>query len=262
MTARRPLDASERAELETLAPHPGDRDLPAGRHELHRDRLLASIARETRAGARASAPVARRALPRPALAVAALVLVVAGLGVGLAATTPGGTPSALPSAASPAATTSAPTAAPGPGPAAKVRAYGTVWQLTDDADLIVRGHVVSVSGAGADRRARYRIDEVLYGAAPVAVGGQITLVAAEAPGTSHLDTGQPTVLYLALREPQPPAYAPLGGDFGIFDLTGETVRSRTPERSVSGLRGEDATGQGRAFVTTLTELRRLAAERR
>ncbi|MFC3505546.1 hypothetical protein ACFOOK_31940 [Micromonospora krabiensis] len=261
MTTRRPLDPSERAEFDALAPHPGDRDLPAGRHQLHRDRLLATIARETRADARPSASAPRRAPRRPTLAVAALVLVVAGLGAGFAAGTRGGAPTALPSAALPADTTTAPTAAAGPKPAAKGRAYGTVRQLTDGADLVVRGDVVSVSGVGGDRRAVYRVDEVLHGAAPVTVGGRITVVAPEVPGTSRLDVGQPTVLYLALRDPHPPAYAPLGGDVGIFDVAGETVRSRSAGRSVSGLRDEEATGQGRVFVATLAELRRLAGER-
>ncbi|MET7669612.1 hypothetical protein [Micromonospora luteifusca] len=232
-------DPSEWAEL---APHPGDHNLPAGRHELHRSRLLAAIAQETR-----TRKPARAAL-RPALAVAALVLVVAGVGAGLA-TTSGDEPSAaLPS---PAASRPAARSAP-PGAAGKMRAYGTVRQLTDTADLVVRGEVVSV----ADGRAVYRVAEVLYRAPEAPVSTEITLVAQSAGRP-----GQPTVLYLALSDPEAHGYAPLSGDFGIFDVAGDRVTSRSPSRSVTGLRTEDTASAGRGFVTTLAELRHVARER-
>ncbi|WCN79295.1 hypothetical protein [Micromonospora sp. LH3U1] len=125
-------------------------------------------------------------------------------------------------------------------------------QLTDAADLVVRGEVVSVAGG----RAVYRVAEVLYRAPDAPVSTEITLVA-ELAGMS----GQPTVLYLALSGPEARVYTPLSGDFGIFDLAGDTVTSRSPAMSVTGLRTEDATTAGRAFVTTLAELRQLAAER-
>ncbi|MGW5559573.1 RNA polymerase sigma factor [Micromonospora sp. NPDC003944] len=149
---------------------------------------------------------------------------------------------------------SGPAARPAPpGPAAKNRGYGTVRHLTDSADLVVRGEVASV----ADGRAVYRVAEVLYRAPEARVSTQIT-VAAEVAGSA----GQPSVLYLGLADPATGVYRPLGGDVGIFDLAGETATSRSPAMSVTGLRTEDATGTGRAFVTTLAELRRLADERR
>ncbi|MFG1867061.1 hypothetical protein [Micromonospora arborensis] len=256
------MSTPDPAEWADLAPHPGDHNLPAGRHEVHRSRLLAAIAQETRTRKPA------RASLRPALAVAALVLVVAGVGAGLA-TTSGDEPStALPSpgvsspaasspaasspaASSPAASSPAARSAP-PGAVGKIRAYGTVRQLTDTADLVVRGEVVSV----ADGRAVYRVAEVLYRAKDAPVSTEITVMA-EPAGRP----GQPTVLYLALTDPEARGYAPLSGDFGIFDVAGDRVTSRSPSRSVTGLRTEDATSAGRAFVTTLAELRQLARER-
>ncbi|PYC63500.1 hypothetical protein C7C45_31625 [Micromonospora arborensis] len=241
------MSTPDPAEWADLAPHPGDHDLPAGRHELHRSRLLAAIAQETRTREPA------RASRRPALAVAALVLVVAGVGAGLA-TTSGDEPSAaLPSAAasSPAASGPSVRSAP-PGAVGKIRGYGTVRQLTDTADLVVRGEVVSV----ADGRAVYRVAEVLYRAPDAPTSTDITLVA----GSAGMP-GQPTVLYLALNDPGAHGYAPLGGDFGIFDIAGDRVTSRSPSSSVTGLRTEDPTSAGRAFVTTLAELRQLARER-
>ncbi|GGO32042.1 hypothetical protein [Micromonospora parathelypteridis] len=247
------MSTPDPAEWSDLAPHPGDHNLPAGRHELHRSRLLAAIAQETRTRKPARAPL------RPALAAAALVLVVVGVGAGLA-TTSGDEPSAaLPSPAA-----SSPTALPSPdasSPAArsappdavgKIRAYGTVRQLTDTADLVVRGEVVSV----ADGRAVYRVAEVLYRAPDAPLSTEITLLA-ESAGRP----GQPTVLYLALSDPEVRGYAPLSGDFGIFDVAGDRATSRSPIRSVTGLRTEDATLAGRAFVTTLPELRQVARER-
>ncbi|MEV4497467.1 hypothetical protein AB0J84_17420 [Micromonospora arborensis] len=238
------MSTPDPAEWADLAPHPGDHDLPAGRHELHRNRLLAAIAQETRTREPA------RASLRAALAVAALVLVVAGVGAGLA-TTSGDEPSAaLPSPAANSPAASSP-AAP-PGAVGKVRGYGTVRQLTDTADLVVRGEVVSV----ADGRAVYRVAEVLYRAPDAPASTEITLVA----GSAGMP-GQPTVLYLALNDPAAHGYAPLGGDFGIFDVAGDRVTSRSSSSSVTGLRTEDPTSAGRAFVTTLAELRQLARER-
>ncbi|GAB3932194.1 hypothetical protein GCM10027614_00900 [Micromonospora vulcania] len=120
---------------------------------------------------------------------------------------------------------------------------------------------MSVSGTGGERRAVYRVAEVLYRTSGAPVEAEITLLAPETVGMSGLDAGQPTVLYLALADPQGPAYAPLSGDFGVFDVVGQTATSRSPSRSVTGLRAEDATRSGRGFVTTLTDLRQLARER-
>ncbi|MEU8421349.1 hypothetical protein AB0C15_10790 [Micromonospora sp. NPDC048835] len=234
------MSAPDPAEWAEIAPHPGDHDLPAGRHELHRSRLLAAIAQQPRTRGRALLPL------RPALAAAAMVLVVAAGGI---AVRPGDDPpAALPS---PDASGRAARPAP-PGPAAKNRGYGTVRHLTDSADLVVRGEVASV----ADGRMVYRVAEVLYRAPEAPIATEITV--AEAAGSA----GQPTVLYLGLADPGAGVYRPLGGDVGIFDLAGETATSRSPATSVTGLRTEDATGAGRAFVTTLTELRQLADERR
>ncbi|MFI6785008.1 hypothetical protein [Micromonospora sp. NPDC050276] len=236
------MSAPDPAEWAEIAPHPGDHDLPADRHELHRSRLLTAIAQEPRTQRRA------RLSLRPALAAAALVLVAAGIGAGIAVRSGDGPPAALPSPE-----LSGPAARPAsPGPAAKTRGYGTVRQLTDTADLVVRGEVTSV----ADGRAVYRVAEVLYHAPDAPVSAEIT-VAAESVGRA----GQPTVLYLGLSDPAAHVYAPLGGDFGIFDVAGETVTSRSPAMSVTGLRTEDATGMGRAFDTSLAELRQLAHER-
>ncbi|MEV1076367.1 hypothetical protein [Micromonospora parva] len=235
------MNAPDPAEWAEIAPHPGDRDLPAGRHELHRDRLLTAIARESRT------PSSPRAVRRPALALAALVLVAAA-GAGLAVSSGGEPPAALPS---PQASRSA-ARLPPPGAVAKIRAYGTVRELSDSADLVVRGEVVSV----ADGRSVYRVAEVLYRAPVAPVATEIT-VGTESVGSP----GRPTVLYLALSDPQAHVYAPLSGDFGIFDLAGETATSRSSAMSVTGLRAEDATGAGRAFVTTLADLRQLASER-
>ncbi|WP_430502657.1 hypothetical protein ACQRWP_13970 [Micromonospora trifolii] len=237
------MSAPDPAEWAKIAPHPGDHDLPAGRHELHRSRLLTAIAQQPRTRRRAFVPL------RPALAAAALVLVAAGIGGGLAARSGDSPPAALPS---PEASRSAARPAP-PGTAAKNRGYGTVRQLTDTADLVVRGEVVSV----ADGRAVYRVAEVLYRVPGAPVPSEI-MVVAEPAGAA----GRPTVLYLGLADPGARVYRPLGGEFGIFDLSGETATSRSPAMSVTGLRTEDVTGAGRAFVTTVTELRQLARERR
>ncbi|MEH1167079.1 hypothetical protein V6V47_17020 [Micromonospora sp. CPCC 205539] len=252
MKAQPPLEPSEWAELAALAPHPGDRELPPGTHELHRDRMLAAIAQETRTPEPARA--ARRL--RPALVGAALVLVVAGVGGGLAATSDDHPPTALPTPEA-----SRPTAAPPPRTAAKIRAYGTVRQLTDSADLIVRGDVVSVTGAGADRRAVYRVAEVLYRASAAPAGAEITLLDPESAGMSRLEAGQSTVLYLAVSDPTGPAYAALSGDFGIFDVTGDTATSRSLTNSVTGLRTEAAAKRTGPFAATLADLRQLARER-
>lgn len=235
------MSAPDPAEWAQIAPHPGDHDLPAGRHELYRRRLLAAIAQRPRTRRRAFVPL------RPALAAAAMVLVAAG--GGLAVRSGGAPPAALPSSEA-----SRPAARPAPpGTAAKNRGYGTVRQLTDTADLVVRGEVTSV----ADGRAVYRVAEVLYRAPDAPVSAEIS-VAAELSGAA----GRPTVLYLGLADPGAPVYRPLGDEFGIFDLAGATATSRSPARSVTGLRTEDAAGAGRAFVTTLSELRQLARERR
>ncbi|MEH0927444.1 hypothetical protein [Micromonospora sp. CPCC 205558] len=235
------MSAPDPAEWAEIAPHPGDHDLPAGRHELHRSRLLTAIAQESRTH------TSRRPLLRPAFALAALVVVAAG-GAGLAVRSSDEPPASQPS---PAATRSADRPTP-PGALAKIQAYGTVRQLTDTADLVVRGEVVSVT----DGRTVYRVAEVLYRAPVAPVSTEITL-----DTESVAPPGQPTVLYLALSDPEARVYAPLSADFGIFDLAGETATSRSSAMSVTGLRAEDATVAGRAFVTTLAELRQLARER-
>ncbi|WP_410817043.1 hypothetical protein [Micromonospora sp. 050-3] len=237
------MSAPDPTEWAKIAPHPGDHDLPAGRHELHRSRLLTAIAQQPRTRGMAFGP------RRPALAAAALVLVAAGIGGGFAARSGDAPPAALPS---PEVSRSAARQAP-PGTAAKNRGYGTVRHLTDTADLVVRGEVASV----ADGRAVYRVAEVLYRGPGAPVPTEI-MVAAEPAGSA----GRPTVLYLGMADPGARVYRPLGGEYGIFDLAGETATSRSPAMSVTGLRTEDATGAGRAFVTTLAELRQLARERR
>lgn len=156
---------------------------------------------------------------------------------------------------SPAVSSPAATAGPGDGVPAKVRGYGTVAQLTAAADLIVRGEVGQVTGAGADRRAVLQVAETLHGAVPA------TLVLAVPDGSPQFAPGRPVVLYLALIDPAGPVYGPLSGDFGVFDLAGDIATARSADRSVTGLRDEDAAGYGHRFSTPLGELRRLAEER-
>ncbi|MFC7241699.1 hypothetical protein ACFQO7_04310 [Catellatospora aurea] len=248
-----PLDPSEWAELAELLPDPGHRELPPGRHELHRDRLLAAIATPERA----AAPVRRTprwSLLRPALAMAALVAVAGAVAVVVA------NRDSAPPVAIPTPGVSTPVAEPTGGPVtAKVRAYGTVSQLTATADLVVRGDVLRVDGTGHDRKAVVGIAEVLHRTPQVSPATEITLAAPELAGMSRLEPGQQVVLYLAAT-PEGAEYGVLSGDFGIFDVTGDTVTARSLTMSVSGLREEDATARDRRFTATLAELRELARE--
>ncbi|GAA1401893.1 hypothetical protein [Catellatospora coxensis] len=259
-----PLDPSEWAELAELLPDPGHLELPPGRHELHRARLLAAITEPEHAPAPAPrAP--RRGLLRPALATAALVT-VAGTVTAVVATNGREPVVAIPTPAASGPAASTPTPEPtGGGVVAKIRAYGTVRQLTDTADLVVRGEVLSVDGAGPDRTAVFGVAEVLYRLPRLPATAVITVRAPETPpiGMSRLEAGQHTVLYLAADDPQAavPAYATLSGDFGVFDVVGDAVTARSPAMSVSGLREEDATARDRRFTATLAELRALARER-
>ncbi|MBV1855919.1 hypothetical protein [Catellatospora tritici] len=247
MKAHPPFDPSERAELAELLPDPGYRELPPGRHELHRERLLAAIAPPPR-----RAP--RRALLRPALALASLI-VVAGAVAAVATTTGRGPATAVPTPA-----VSEPVAATPGGANAKIRAYGTVRQLTEAADLVVRGEVVRAEGAGAERGAVFRVDEVLRRAADLPEATELTLRTPEIEGMSRLEPGQHTVLYLAAVDARAGTYTPLSGDFGVFDVVGGEAVARSQTMAVTGLREEDATSRGRRLTVTLDDLRALARE--
>ncbi|GAA2375722.1 hypothetical protein Cme02nite_05340 [Catellatospora methionotrophica] len=252
-----PLDPSEWAELAELLPDPGQRELPPGRRELHRERLLSAITEPARTAVPARR-TPRWGLLRPALATAALVA-VAGTVAAVIATGGGDPVVAIPT---PGAST--PAAEPtGGGASLKIRAYGTVRQLTDTADLVVRGDVLRVDGAGADRTAVFGVAEVLYRLPRLPATAVITLRVPEVSVMSRLEGGQHAVLYLSADDPQAavPVYTPLSGDFGVFDVTGDTVTARSSMFSVSGLREEDATAADRRFTATLAELRALARER-
>ncbi|MEV4414670.1 hypothetical protein [Catellatospora sp. NPDC049609] len=263
MKAHSPLDPSEWDELAALLPDPGHRELPPGRHELHRERLLAAI---TPPGRTASSRRGRvvpglsawrgPGLRRPALALAALVAVV-GTAAAVVATADRGPVTAIPSAA-PSAPALTPTGEG--GVTAKVRGYGTVRQLTAAADLVVRGEVVRVAGAGPDRAAVLRVDEVLHRAPGLPAAAEITLRTPATEGMSLLEAGQTVVLYLA-HDAGSGSFGPLSGDFGVFDVTGDIATARSQTRSVTGLRDEDAANAGRAFTTTLADLRTLAREK-
>ncbi|MFC7761320.1 hypothetical protein ACFQY4_27220 [Catellatospora bangladeshensis] len=146
----------------------------------------------------------------------------------------------------------------GGGPVAKIRAYGTVSQLTETADLVVRGEVVRAEGSGGD--VVVRVAEVLYRAPGLPGTAEITVRATPIAGMSALAPGQHTVLYLAAADPAAGAYTTLSGDFGIFDVSGETATARSETMTVTGLRAEDATVRGR-FAAPLAELRALARAR-
>ncbi|WP_430502656.1 hypothetical protein ACQRWP_13965 [Micromonospora trifolii] len=145
----------------------------------------------------------------------------------------------------------------------KLRGYGTVRQLSDTADLVVRGEVEA---------AGFRVDEVLRAAtgSTVRAGARITLapLPAGVPDMAHmskLEAGQVVVLYLA-QDPAAPTFRTLSGDFGVFDLNGSgaeavaTTRSQT--MAVSGLNAEDPAASGRGFRTTLGQLRAVAGQAR
>ncbi|MDI1462209.1 hypothetical protein QEZ54_14665 [Catellatospora sp. KI3] len=253
MKAHPPSDPSERAELAALLPDPGYRELPPGRHGLHRQRLLAAITEPPRRRARP-----RPALLRPALALASLVA-IAGVVVAVVTTTGRGPVTADPT---PAAASGPPS--PGPteqgGTTAKVRAYGTVRQLTEAADLVVRGEVVRAEGSGRDRTAALRVAEVLRRGEGLPDPVEITLSTPELAGMSRLEPGQHTVLYLAAVDARAGVYTPLSGDFGVFDVVGGQAVARSQTMAVTGLREEDATAPGRRLTVTLDDLRALARE--
>ncbi|MGC4759233.1 hypothetical protein [Micromonospora trifolii] len=198
---------------------------------------------------------------RPLVATAAAVLAAAAL----SACGSGG--SGGDSAAAPAPSSAAPSSAATPTDVApppikgKLRGYGTVRQLSDTADLVVRGEVEA---------AGFRVDEVLRAAtgSTVRAGARITLapLPAGVPDMAHmskLEAGQVVVLYLA-QDPTAPTFRTLSGDFGVFDLNGAgaeavaTTRSQT--MAVSGLNAEDPAASGHGFRTTLGQLRAVAAQ--
>ncbi|MGC4847567.1 hypothetical protein ACLQ3F_10025 [Micromonospora sp. DT15] len=199
---------------------------------------------------------------RPLWATAAAVLSVAAL----AACGSGGDADR---AAGPAPSSAAPSSAATPTDVApppikgKLRGYATVRQLSDTADLVVRGEVEETG---------FRVDEVLSATtgSTVRAGARITLaqLPAGVPDMAHmskLEAGQVVVLYLA-QDPAASTFRTLSGDFGVFDLNGSgaeavaTTRSQT--MAVSGLNAEDPAASGRGFRTTLGQLRAVAAQAR
>ncbi|MET8257814.1 hypothetical protein [Micromonospora sp. NPDC005205] len=199
---------------------------------------------------------------RPLWATAAAVLSVAALAAcgsgGDADRAAGPAPSsAAPSSAAP------PTEVAPPPIKGKLRGYATVRQLSDTADLVVRGEVEETG---------FRVDEVLSATtgSTVRAGARITLaqLPAGVPDMAHmskLEAGQVVVLYLA-QDPAASTFRTLSGDFGVFDLNGSgaeavaTTRSQT--MAVSGLNAEDPAASGRGFRTTLGQLRAVAAQAR
>ncbi|MGW0214130.1 hypothetical protein ACWDXH_07045 [Micromonospora chokoriensis] len=175
--------------------------------------------------------------------------------------TDGADPVGAPTTSSAAAPTAvAPTDAPPPAQG-KLRGYGTVRQLSETADLVVRGEV---------EPAGFRVDEVLRAAngASVNAGTRITLASLPAgvPDLAHmsaLEPGQVAVLYLA-KDPAASTFRTLSGDFGVFDVTGAgddaVAASRSQAMAVSGLVTEDPAASGHGFRTTLGQLRAVAAQ--
>ncbi|MBB5869026.1 hypothetical protein F4553_002405 [Allocatelliglobosispora scoriae] len=245
MSTRSPQDEPEWAELAAVLPDPGQRELPPGRHLHHRAKLMAAIERDT-------APAPRRAVARwrPALAFGAVAIVLAGgiVAGGVLADRGSGVVIGAPSPSDTLGTSE------DPGPA-KIRGFGTVAELTAAADLVVRGTV-----AGSDRPVRLRVDEVLLArdGLRVVAGAEIGLdmSLSERLGMSALAAGQQVVVYLARGDDG--VYRPLSGDFGIFDVTGDTATARSSTMSVSGLRTPDPAAPQRRFSASLDELRELA----
>ncbi|MFI5930421.1 hypothetical protein ACIA3K_31200 [Micromonospora sp. NPDC051543] len=196
----------------------------------------------------------RRTLPWWAAATA--VLAVAALSA--CASADGAEPAAAPTTSGAVAPTASAPAAPARG---KLRGYGTVQQLTEAADLVVRGQLAS---------AGFRVDEVLRARTDSGVrsGASITLASLDAgvADMAHMSTlkaGQHVVLYLSQDAgTATPTYRTLSGDFGIFDVTGSgddaVAATRSQAMAVTGLRTEDATASGNGFRTTLGELRAVA----
>ncbi|MEV1320342.1 hypothetical protein AB0J14_30205 [Micromonospora arborensis] len=194
---------------------------------------------------------------RPLWATAAAVLAVAALSA--CGSAGAADPIAAPATSSAAAV--APTAAAPPPIKGKLRGYGTVRQLSETADLVVRGEVEA---------AGFRVDEVLRAATGSSVrnGERITLASLDGgvPDMAHmskLETGQVVVLYLA-QDPAASAFRTLSGDFGVFDVTGSgddaVAASRSQAMAVSGLLAEDPAASGHGFRTTLGQLRAVAAQ--
>ncbi|MEU5872949.1 hypothetical protein AB0A73_15530 [Glycomyces sp. NPDC047369] len=169
-------------------------------------------------------------------------------------------------AAAPAPSSAAPSSAATPSSAAppikgKLRGYGTVRQLSEAADLVVRGEVEA---------AGFRVDEVLRAAtgSTVRAGARITLASLPSgvPDAAHMSTleaGQVVVLYLA-KDPTAPTFRTLSGDFGVFDVSGAGAEAvavtRSQAMAVSGLLTEDPAASGHGFRTTLGQLRTVAAQ--
>ncbi|KAB1928872.1 hypothetical protein F8280_01510 [Micromonospora noduli] len=176
-------------------------------------------------------------------------------------------PAAAPAPSSAAPSSAAPSSAATPTDVApppikgKLRGYATVRQLSDAADLVVRGEVEA---------AGFRVDEVLRATtgSTVRAGARITLapLPAGVPDMAHmskLEAGQVVVLYLA-QDPAAPTFRTLSGDFGVFDLTGSgaeaVATTRSQAMAVSGLNAEDPAASGHGFRTTLGQLRAVAAQ--
>ena len=154
----------------------------------------------------------------------------------------------------------APQRAPPPA-RGKLRGYGTVRQLSETADLVVRGAVES---------AGFRVDEVLRAKAGSGVrpGARITLASLDAgvadmANMSKLEAGQAVVLYLS-QDSGTSTFRTLSGDFGVFDVTGSgddaVASTRSQAMAVSGLLAEDPAASGHGFRTTLGQLRAVAAQ--
>ncbi|GAB3932198.1 hypothetical protein [Micromonospora vulcania] len=202
---------------------------------------------------------------RPVWAAAAAVLTAAALSA--CGSTGASEPAAAPTttSAAPAATTSAatPTDTASPRPMGKLRGYTTVQQLTETADLVVRGEVEA---------AGFRVDEVLRAATGTSVraGERITLASLpsgipEVAHMSKLEAGQVVVLYLAKDAAAgAPTFRTLSGDFGVFDVTGAdsaaVASTRSQAMAVTGLLAEDPAASGKGFRTTLGQLRTVAAQ--
>ncbi|MBM7489210.1 hypothetical protein JOD64_000432 [Micromonospora luteifusca] len=192
---------------------------------------------------------------QPLWATAAAVLAVAALSAC------GSAGAADPVAAPATSSAAAPTTAAPPPIKGKLRGYGTVRQLSETADLVVRGEVEA---------AGFRVDEVLRAAtgSSVRAGARITLASldggvADMAHMSKLETGQVVVLYLA-QDPAASAFRTLSGDFGVFDVTGSgddaVAATRSQAMAVSGLLAEDPAASGHGFRTTLGQLRTVAAQ--
>ncbi|MEU8255586.1 hypothetical protein AB0C06_15145 [Micromonospora inaquosa] len=200
---------------------------------------------------------------RSLVATAAAVLAAAALS---ACGSTGADKAAAPAPSSAAPTTAAPSSAATPTNAVppikgKLRGYGTVQQLSEAADLVVRGEVEA---------AGFRVDEVLRAAtgSTVRAGARITLASLPAgvpdmANMSKLEAGQVVVLYLA-KDPAAPTFQTLSGDFGVFDVSGTGAEAvavtRSQAMAVSGLLAEDPAASGHGFRTTLGQLRTVAAQ--